>query len=118
MIQDMGDSELAEQIYNSYYDHIITIPQVKFHPFLERQEYIKKRWIEFAKAIKMLDNAIPPEVSESSCDGCDWNDHSIVNQLTNKYVLCPFCIRYYKDRYKSKEKITSIGYTNGIRDPV
>ncbi len=117
MIQNMGDSELAEQLYNSYYDHLITIPQVKFNPFLDRQEYIQKRWIEYAKAVKNLDTNTFSEVSELSCDGCKWEDNHRM-QLTNKYVLCPFCPRYYKDRYEPKEEITSIGYTNGIRDPV
>lgn len=103
MIQNMGDSELAEQLYNLYYDHLITIPQVIFSPFSDRQEYIQERWIAYAKAIKNLDTSTFSEISELSCDGCKWNDHISVNQLTNKYVLCPFCPRYYKDRYESGE---------------
>jgi len=40
-----------------------------------------------------------PELSVTSCEGCKWKDNN-EHQLTNKYVLCPFCTRYYKDRYQ------------------
>ncbi len=95
----LSNKELAEQLYNSYYDNIIEI-EITVVPFLECQEYVQKRWIMYAETIKKLDIGVPTEISESPCKGCKWEDNNTI-QLTNKYVLCPFCTRYYQDRYKS-----------------
>lgn len=60
---------------------------------------------EVAIILKRIINGLPepPESYEleppESCEGCKWEDNH-TNQLTNKYVLCPFCTRYYKDRYQ------------------